>query len=97
MVYPHSIWVLPKTQIENNIVGSASDEVVGFVPNNFDNIFVNFRENRSKHRNDTVKMKNIREDYAARNDTTNMQMSDEEETGEMHNSPSKVIKIHHFF
>lgn len=50
------------------------DEVVNIVSDFFYHTFDDFRKNRSKHRNNHVKMKKMREDYAARTFKTNMKI-----------------------
>ncbi|KAM3307454.1 hypothetical protein P3S67_009197 [Capsicum chacoense] len=66
------------SQIETQKVVHDSNQILDFTLGNFDYTKLGFSENRSKQRNDSEKLKNLREAFAAKNQVFDLQMEDQD-------------------
>ncbi|KAM3251118.1 hypothetical protein P3L10_005188 [Capsicum annuum] len=84
-----SSFILGISQIEIQKVVHDSNLVLDFTPGNFDYTKLGFSENRSKQRNDPEKLEILREDFAAKNQVSDIQMKDQDEIEQISKSPSE--------
>ncbi|KAF3660486.1 putative tabersonine 16-O-methyltransferase-like [Capsicum annuum] len=79
------------SQIETQKAVHDTNQVLDFTLGNFDYTKLGFSENRSKQRNDSEKLKNLREAFAAKNQVSDIQMEDQDKIEQISKSPSEQV------
>ncbi|KAM3285344.1 hypothetical protein P3S67_024143 [Capsicum chacoense] len=82
------------SQIKTQKRVPASNQVLGFTPDNFNYTEEGFSENRSKQHNDPEKLKILRQAFADKNQDSDMQMEDQEEIENIPNSPLNQVSLY---